>query len=73
MAEWQGIARFGLLPTFLGTALALGEWRGLLGAAMVALSFWRELRLEERWLGEQFGAAYADYMWPVKALIPWVF
>jgi protein-S-isoprenylcysteine O-methyltransferase Ste14 len=62
----------GLLLAFLGTALALGEWRGLLGAAIVALSFWRKLRLEERWLGEQFGAAYADYMRRVKALIPWV-
>ncbi len=62
----------GLLLAFLGTALALGEWRGLLGAAIVALSFWRKLRLEERWLGEQFGAAYADYMRRVKALIPWI-
>jgi protein-S-isoprenylcysteine O-methyltransferase Ste14 len=62
----------GLLTAFLGTALTLGEWRGLLAAAIVALSFWRKLRLEERWLGEQFGAAYADYMRRVKALIPWM-
>jgi len=62
----------GLLLAFLGTAVALGEWRGLLAAAIVALSFWRKLRLEERWLGEQFGATYADYMRRVKALIPWI-
>jgi protein-S-isoprenylcysteine O-methyltransferase Ste14 len=60
----------GLLLAFLGTAVALGEWRGLLALAIVAVSFWRKLRLEERWLGEQFGAAYADYMRRVKALIP---
>ena len=60
----------GLLLAFLGTAVALGEWRGLLALVIVAVSFWRKLRLEERWLGEQFGAAYADYMRRVKALIP---
>jgi len=60
----------GLLLAFLGTAVALGEWRGLLALAIVAVSFWRKLRLEERWLGEQFGAPYADYMRRVKALIP---
>ncbi|KRE85761.1 isoprenylcysteine carboxyl methyltransferase [Rhodanobacter sp. Soil772] len=62
----------GLLLAFLGTAVALGEWRGLLALAIVAVSFWRKLRLEERWLGEQFGVAYADYMRRVKALIPGV-
>jgi protein-S-isoprenylcysteine O-methyltransferase Ste14 len=36
----------------------------------VAASFWYKLRLEERWMGEQFGAAYADYMRRVKALFP---
>jgi len=60
----------GLLLAFLGTAVALGEWRGLLALTIVAVSFWRKLRLEERWLGEQFGAPYADYMRRVKALIP---
>ena len=60
----------GLLLAFLGTAVALGEWRGLLACVIVAISFWRKLRLEERWLSEQFGPAYADYMRRVKALIP---
>jgi protein-S-isoprenylcysteine O-methyltransferase Ste14 len=60
----------GLLLAFLGTALMIGEWRALLAAAIIAISFWRKLRLEERWLGEYFGAAYADYMRRVKALVP---
>jgi protein-S-isoprenylcysteine O-methyltransferase Ste14 len=60
----------GLLLAFLGTAVLVGELRGLLALAIVAVSFWFKLRLEERWLGEQFGPAYADYRKRVKALVP---
>jgi protein-S-isoprenylcysteine O-methyltransferase Ste14 len=60
----------GLLLAFLGTALMIGEWRALLALAIIAASFWRKLRLEERWLGEYFGDAYTDYMRRVKALVP---
>ena len=62
----------GLLTAFLGTALAIGEWRALLATAIVACSFWIKLRLEERWMREQFGEAYMAYMGRVKALIPGV-
>ena len=62
----------GLLLAFLGSALALGELRGLLAFAILAVSFWFKLRLEERWMREQFGGAYADYMRRVKALVPGV-
>ena len=60
----------GLLLAFVGTALALGELRGPIACAIVAVSFWVKLRLEERWMREQFGVAYADYMRRVKALVP---
>ena len=60
----------GLLLAFLGTAVLIGEVRGLLALAIVAASFWYKLRIEERWLGEQFGAIYADYRTRVKALVP---
>jgi len=60
----------GLLLALFGNATMLGEWCGLLGLAIMFVSFWRKLRLEETWLGEHFGAAYADYMRRVKALIP---
>lgn len=63
----------GLLLAFLGSALALGEGRGLLAFAILAASFWFKLRLEERWMREQFGSAYTDYMRRVKALVPGVF
>lgn len=60
----------GLILAFLGTAVLIGELRALIAVAIVAVSFWFKLRLEERWLGEQFGATYSDYMRRVKALVP---
>jgi protein-S-isoprenylcysteine O-methyltransferase Ste14 len=62
----------GLLLAFLGSAMAVGMWRALLATAIVGFSFWRKLRLEERWLCELFGDQYRDYMSRVKALVPWV-
>ncbi|HPF70313.1 MAG TPA: isoprenylcysteine carboxylmethyltransferase family protein, partial [Candidatus Krumholzibacteria bacterium] len=38
----------GLLLLFLGNAVMVGDWRGLLAVAIVFASFWRKLRLEER-------------------------
>lgn len=60
----------GLLLAFLGTAMAIGEWRGLVCVAIVAVSFWFKLKLEERWMRENFGVAYENYMRRTKALIP---
>jgi protein-S-isoprenylcysteine O-methyltransferase Ste14 len=62
----------GLLLAFLGTALKVGDWRGLLAVAIVLASFWRKLGVEERWLSEEFGAAYAAYRRRTKALVPGV-
>lgn len=62
----------GLLLAFLGSSLAVGEWRALLAVLLVGVSFWRKLRLEERWLCELFGDQYRAYMTRVKALVPWV-
>ena len=60
----------GMLLGLFGTALVLGEWRGLLALALVAAAFWFKLRHEEAWMRERFGAAYLDYMRHTKALIP---
>ena len=62
----------GLLLMFGGTALAVGEWRGVLAVAIAAASFWRKLRLEESVMRGQFGDAYARYAERVPALIPFV-
>jgi protein-S-isoprenylcysteine O-methyltransferase Ste14 len=63
----------GFLLALLGVALIVGEVRGLLGVGVLFLSFWLKLRMEERFMAEQFGADYRRYQSRVKALIPYVF
>ena len=62
----------GLLLAFVGSALAVGEWRGALAVAIVAVSFWRKLRREEAFMRQQFGETYARYAASVPALIPFL-
>ena len=62
----------GLLLGFLGTAIAVAQWRGVIAFLIVLVALWRKLRHEERWLGEMFGAEYAQYRREVAALIPFV-
>jgi protein-S-isoprenylcysteine O-methyltransferase Ste14 len=62
----------GLLLAFAGTALAWDQWRGVVAVLVVFATFWRKLRVEERYLTEQFGGQYADYRRRVAALIPFL-
>jgi protein-S-isoprenylcysteine O-methyltransferase Ste14 len=63
----------GLLFGFLGSAIALGQWRGLLAVAIVYVALLRKYKLEERWMHERFGIAYDAYRARVKALVPFLF
>lgn len=63
----------GFLLLFLGNAVMVGDWRGLLAVAIVLVSFWRKLRLEEKWLANHFGEPYSAYQNQTKALVPAVF
>ena len=62
----------GLLLSVLGTALAVGELRGLFAIGFVFVGFWLKLRTEEAFLVEQFGPQYEKYRQETKALIPFV-
>ena len=62
----------GVLLAILGTALAVGEWRGLLAVVLAGAAFWRKLGIEEAVMRRQFGAAYDRYAENVPALIPFV-
>jgi len=62
----------GLLLAFIGSAVARGEWRGLLAVALVFGTLWHKLRLEEKWMRHQFGESYEAYSRHVAALVPHV-
>lgn len=62
----------GLLLAFAGSAVARGEWRGVLAVLVASAALWWKLRLEERWMTETFGPAYVSYRKSVAALIPFV-
>lgn len=62
----------GLLLAFFGTAVARGEWRGLLAVALVFGALWHKLGLEESWMRAQFGESYEAYSRRVAALVPYV-
>jgi len=62
----------GILVGLVGTALAVGEWRALLGVAIAAGAYWRKLQLEETVMRREFGEAYARYAERTPALIPFV-
>ncbi len=62
----------GLLLGFVGSAVALGEWRGLVAVALVFTALWHKLRLEEKWMRVQFGEPYEAYSRHVSALVPFI-
>jgi protein-S-isoprenylcysteine O-methyltransferase Ste14 len=62
----------GLLLALLGSTLALGDLRAVLAFALAAGALWHKLRIEERWMRQQFGDAYQAYSRRVAALIPFV-
>jgi protein-S-isoprenylcysteine O-methyltransferase Ste14 len=60
----------GLLLAILGTAVAFGEWRGLLAFGFLTVAFLLKLRREERFMSESFPNDYPRYRAQVPALIP---
>lgn len=62
----------GLLLALIGTALARGDIQGFAAVAIAGAAFWQKLRIEERWMQETFGDAYARYRAEVPALVPFV-
>jgi protein-S-isoprenylcysteine O-methyltransferase Ste14 len=62
----------GMLLALAGTALAIGEWRGVLAVALVLLAFWRKISLEEQRMRDTF-PEYDDYRRTTSALIPFIF
>lgn len=60
----------GLLMALIGTAVTVGEWRGLAAVAIMAVAILRKVGIEERFLREAFRDEYARYCARVPGLIP---
>jgi protein-S-isoprenylcysteine O-methyltransferase Ste14 len=60
----------GLLVALLGSAVACGELRAMIGLGLVAGAFIRKLRIEERFMREIFPGQYERYCAEVPALVP---
>ena len=62
----------GLGLAILGTAIAIGELRGLAATVAALIGMALKSRLEEEFMTEQFGAEYVQYKKDVKAMIPFI-
>jgi protein-S-isoprenylcysteine O-methyltransferase Ste14 len=62
----------GLILAFLGSAIALGQWRGLASVLLAFLSFTLKSRSEEVQMAKNF-PDYAQYRREIAALIPFIF
>jgi protein-S-isoprenylcysteine O-methyltransferase Ste14 len=63
----------GLITAAVGTALASGEVHGVLGVGFLVWAFELKLRVEERFMRDQFGKVYEDYCANVKRLVPFIY
>jgi protein-S-isoprenylcysteine O-methyltransferase Ste14 len=62
----------GLLLALLGTALAIGEWRGVLAVGCAVIGFLWKIRVEEALMAGSF-PEYAEYRKRTAALMPLVY
>jgi protein-S-isoprenylcysteine O-methyltransferase Ste14 len=62
----------GMLLALFGTCLVVDRWRALIGFVILVAGLIYKMRVEERFMAEQFGDAYARYRAEVPALIPFL-
>ncbi len=60
-----------MIGMVLGTAIVSSRLHGLAGLALIAFAYARKIRIEERVLAAEFGAAWDDYRRRSRALVPW--
>ncbi|HVN93130.1 MAG TPA: isoprenylcysteine carboxylmethyltransferase family protein [Terracidiphilus sp.] len=63
----------GILTGFVGSAIAITQVRGVVALVLMFISFWLKLRMEEKWMRQQFGETYIDYTLHTAALVPFLF
>jgi protein-S-isoprenylcysteine O-methyltransferase Ste14 len=62
----------GLFVALLGTVMAIGEWRGLIGLALAAMAIISRVKAEDALMAQAFGAEYEDYRRRTPALLPFI-
>ena len=62
----------GLLTGVLGTAIVTGSMLAFIALAVMLLALSLKIRIEERFLTEEFGEEYEQYRKQVKALVPFI-
>jgi len=60
----------GVLLGIFGTALTVGEWRGILALALMSANYFVKARREERVLAGQFGEEFVEYTRRAGFLVP---
>ena len=60
----------GILLAVVGTALQVGEWRGLVAIVLVTAAFTMKARREEAYMTAEFGDSYARYRQSTGFLLP---
>lgn len=60
----------GILTGILGSAIAIGEVRGIIALLLIYIALRSKWRLEEQWMREEFGQTYTDYARRVPAVVP---
>ena len=62
----------GMILASLGKAIVFLRADCFAGILLIAIAFWFKLRIEERFMLQQFGEENARYRGRVRALIPFV-
>lgn len=60
----------GIIVGLLGTALAIGEWRALVGTGVMFASYFIKARGEESLLAREFGPAFQDHLSRTGMFLP---
>lgn len=62
----------GLMLAIVGSAIARGDIAAVLAIVAVLYAVLRRVSIEESWMSETFGSAYADYKASTPALVPFL-
>jgi len=62
----------GLLVALFGSAAVYGLLRCFIGVFICGIGLWLKLRIEERFMVQQFGDQYTKYRQRTRALVPFV-